>query len=295
MNDRELPDDPFSRAAHVAAERAREWIVRNDAAIQSASRMLNQAARASERVQERLSLTIANLNRRGIPELIENALRAADRARAIFEASFPGPWRDLDGEELEAAFKLAADGVLCSVWAPRADVLRAILATDTDVDRDKVIAERRAEIIEDVQELLAATTVFESSEHEQAHKQAVAAVRAAESGHDEAAQALTAAALGWVVHGVLGFERLGAAFKAMNQRDPEEAGLQELRHALIERATVVALTDTKDHANGFNRHGTLHGDPAFYGPAQMLSGLLLISAWTHELGWWAARQLDEAS
>ncbi len=293
MSDCDPPADRISRAARAVADSARDWITRNDAAIRSASRMVNQAARVSETLQERLSLAIADLNRRGVPELIANAVRAAARAGEIIEASFPGPWRGLDNGEVAAAFKLASDGVLCSVWAPRVDVLRAILAADGDVERDNVIVGHRQEIIEDVEELLAATNVFESVEHEHAHHGAVAAVRAAKSEHDEAAQALTAAAVGWVVHGVLGFEKLGAAFKEMKARDAEEAGLQELRHALIERATVVALTDTKEHRHGFNRHGTLHGDPAFYGPAQMLSGLLLISAWTRELGWWASRQRND--
>jgi hypothetical protein len=52
-------------------------------------------------------------------------------------------------------------------------------------------------------------------------------------------------------------------------------------------SAAMRLSTRKLHAyEGFNRHGTLHGDTAFHREAEVLSGLPLLTTWVRELGWW---------
>jgi hypothetical protein len=69
--------------------------------------------------------------------------------------------------------------------------------------------------------------------------------------------------------------------------EPQEAGIGQVRYLAIERATANPLAPTWEEPEGFNRHGTLHGKPEYYGEAETLAGLLLLVAWVRELSWWA--------
>jgi hypothetical protein len=90
-----------------------------------------------------------------------------------------------------------------------------------------------------------------------------------------------------VLEEVRGYPRLKAAREDMKGHDIEETDIWRLRIVAVELATSNALGITKEHSQGFNRHGTLHGLSAFFGHGEMLSALLLLVNWVRELSWWA--------
>ncbi len=151
------------------------------------------------------------------------------------------------------------------------------------------MVERRLAVLDDLDVVLGDCGDFVSVAHQQAREPAGKAVAAERDGHHEAAQSLVAAALGLLLHEVLGFPQLGAAYKQLSARDIEETVIRLLRITVIELATARALSNTDQHEIGFNRHGTLHGEPEFFSPADCLSGLLLLGAWVRELAWWQSR------
>jgi hypothetical protein len=73
----------------------------------------------------------------------------------------------------------------------------------------------------------------------------------------------------------------------MSEYEVQDGGVGQARYIAIERATANALISTNCPRAGFNRHGTLHGAPQYYGAVEMLGGLLLVVSWVRELSWWA--------
>ncbi len=115
-----------------------------------------------------------------------------------------------------------------------------------------VLVACREEILSDAINVLAEATVEVVDEQRNARLLAEAAIAAAAEGHDKAAQALIAAALGRVLHRVLRYETLGEAYRKMSQRDIEEA-FNVMRLVTIEASTSRTLVDTKDHVEGLQQ------------------------------------------
>jgi len=218
---------------------------------------------------------------------IEPLLRAAETIREAWQEAIPPNLRELEFDSFSAALEMSSGRGPCVMWAPRAEIIEELTKAENFADRSAVLVERREEIMDDLVAVLDDANVEVVEEQRDAHTLAGLAIQAARHGHDAAAQALAGAALGCVLQEVLRYEGLGAAYKAMSNHDLEEASFGVLRLLTIESATSSALVNTEDHVEGFNRHGTLHGDRAFYGAGEMLSGLLLLVAWVRELSWWA--------
>jgi hypothetical protein len=224
--------------------------------------------------------------------LIEDTRRAAQALVQTYRASLPANWHVLEGDGLDRAISLATETGLCLVWVPREEIVVELVGAADHDARSLILTDRRVEVLDDLDAVLGDSVDFIARSHEQAHDLAGKAVAAGRDGHDEAAQCLAAAALGLLLHEVLGFSKLGAAYREMSARDIEETVVRLLRITVIELATARALTDTDKHEVGFNRHGTLHGKPEFLSRAYSLSGLLLLAAWVRELAWWQRHQPD---
>lgn len=91
----------------------------------------------------------------------------------------------------------------------------------------------------------------------------------------------------------LGFVHLADARREFEaRRDLDDTLLAELRLACLRLASANALTNTVDHMEGFNRHGTQHGMPAFFSQEHMSSSALLVCGWIRELSWIKEHPLD---
>ncbi len=219
--------------------------------------------------------------------VIEPLRRAAEAFQDAWQKAIPPNLRDLDEDALWDALQVSAASGPCVIWAPRTQIVEEIIKAESFSDRGVILIAHREEVLSDALSVLGASTIEVVEEQGNARHLAGAAIAAARGGHDEAAQALIAAALGCVLHRVLRYEQLGRAYREMSQRNIEDAYLDVMRLVAIQAATGQALVHTSKHEEGFNRHGTLHGYRAFYGEAEMLAGLLLLVAWIRELSWWA--------
>jgi hypothetical protein len=269
-----LPDD-FARG-HI------EELQRQ--AQQSLEPVLRAATEAAEAVKplllaERFTSQWIESHRKAI-------LEATERVRQVWEDAIPPNIRDLDVDVLGRVLDIAASTGPCMVWVPRAEIVEAAAAGDYS-QQSAILIDHRGAILDDLCVALDDATVEADTDHGNARRFALVAVAAARDGHDDAAQALSAAGLGCIVHGVLDYKQLANAREELAEENLEDAYINSLRLLTIRAATSRALIKTIHHVDGFNRHGTLHGIVSFYGEAEMLGGLLLLVAWVRELSWWA--------
>ena len=267
---------------------------------------LEQHMRSISRTQESIRKAIAAV---GVPStewvnqvraqieanrksIIEPALRMGASVRDAMREAMPTNWRDMSGDEFREVLGLAKTGVVNLVWAPRAEVTIELAAARIQADREHVLVAHRDELLQDVATVLGESTVTQLPEQDVAREQAAEALEAARAGLDRAAQSLFASALGHVLEGSLGFERPGKAFKAFKDKDLDAAVISELRVVCLQLATVNSLTDTDQNPDGFNRHGTQHGNPAYFSEASMLGAALLVAGWIRELSWLAEHRPD---
>lgn len=237
---------------------------------------------AQQAIVSRLAKQI-EANRKAV---LEPILRTAAAIREAWIEGMPANLRELEFESLWRALEVTSESGPCLVWAPRAAIVQELVDQKSFDDRAAVLIAHRDEVLDDAEALLADSTVTVIPEQDEIRGFVEEAIAAARDGHDQAAQALLAAALSHVIHGARGFEKFKDAYNAMSH-DVEKTALRFARPVHIEMATVNAITNTYSDPEGFNRHGSLHGDPAFYGEAEMLAGVLLVSAWVRELSWWA--------
>jgi hypothetical protein len=219
--------------------------------------------------------------------LIEPAPLFADRVARQFDEAMPANWRGMDSAQFWKVMDLCASGRIAVVWVPRSEVVIQLTDTASHAERERVLINHRALVLDDVANALVEATADVTTAQTQASSQATEAIEAARAGFDRAAQTLLASALGHLLEGALGFERPGSAHKEFKQRDLDEATLTELRLVCLQLSTVNALTDTRFAPLGFNRHGTQHGSPNHFSGAAMLGAALLVAGWIRELSWLA--------
>jgi hypothetical protein len=235
-----------------------------------------------------------------VPEQVTKSLRRAseqmaEAMRRSWERGIPPNLLPLEDEIVYRALAVSRESGPPMIWAPRPNIVERVVVGESFADRATVLAAHREEVLVDLERVLADAAASLTDEHRQLHKLAVAAVAAAGAKHDLAAQALAASAIGCLVHSIFGHSAFAAASKKMSARNVDEALLEQVKYFTLELATANAITRTNERPEGFNRHGTLHGDLAWYGEGEMLSGLLLVVGWDRELSWWASRQRDEAA
>jgi hypothetical protein len=165
--------------------------------------------------------------------------------------------------------------------------VRKIINADSQAERDEILIGHREAILDDVDQALGESAVEPTAAQQDARNQAVEAVSAARAGFDRAAQTLLASALTHLLEGGLGFQRLWQGRDKFGERDLNDAAISELRVACLEMSTVNALTQTNRSPEGFNRHGTQHGMPAYLTEPAMLGAALLVAGWLRELSWLA--------
>jgi hypothetical protein len=215
---------------------------------------------------------------------LENAQRLQEWLHATWLRSAPDNWHDLEDQQLDL-FDFVEESGLCLVWAPRPDVIRALLTAEPS-DRYDVLAACTDDVLDDLEAVLAAARGVEVSGHTDACEFAAEAIAAARDGHFHGAQTLAASGIGQILHATLGFQRLGAAFKRFNATDLNEATMELIKISLLEVSTARALTNyTEVDPAGFNRHATQHGERSFFSQSNALAALLLLVGWLREFKW----------
>jgi hypothetical protein len=220
-------------------------------------------------------------------DLRETMERTQQALREHFERVMPPNFAELDIDVFSVALEMSGSGGPCVVWAPRREIIEELVACATFDERGAVLSASRADVLNDVREILSAASTTAAPIQQDLHRLATSACLAAIDGHDDAAQALAAAGLGSVIHDVLGHQRFAPARAQMATHDLQEAAIDEVRYLTLRRATANAITPTRESPEGFNRHGTLHGNLSAYNEATMLSAVLLLAGWVRELSWWA--------
>lgn len=264
---------------------------------------LRQAAEMHKTIQRSLS-SIGDLQRRNTEEiarsveknytsLVKPTLEALQQARAVWQTSLSPNWHELTADELRRTLELIEETGLCLVWTPRVDVIRSILGQTDCEEQLRMLDQQRTKVLEDLESALDDATGAEIVGHADACDFAAKALAAERDGHSEAAQALTAAGLGPILHDAFGFELLGNAYKDFNKTDMEEATLRLMKISLLQLCTARALTDTKRVTEpGFYRHATQHGERSFFTSANSLAALMLLIGWVRELKWLSEKHPD---
>jgi hypothetical protein len=268
---------------------------------------LREALRQTAEMQKTIQRSLASINdqqrrnaeavarsvEKNYTSLVKPTLEVLQHARAVWQASLSPNWHELTADELRQTLELIEETGICLVWTPRVDVIRSIL-DQTDRDSQlRILGEQRTEVLEDLGSALNDATGAEIVGHADACDFAAKALAAEHDGHSEAAQALTAAGLGPILHDAFGFELLGNAYKDFSKTDMDEATLRLMKISLLQLCTARALTDTDRVTEpGFYRHGTQHGERSFFTPANSLSALMLLIGWVRELKWLGEKHRD---
>ncbi len=224
-------------------------------------------------------------------EVVRPGLASLQKFTEAFEDCLPSNWRELEPYELAATAKLVEESRLCLVWVPRIEIVRSMLAADEQAARLAVLVSSRDAVLGDLSVVLADSRGATVEGHFDACEFAAEAIAGARDSHFHAAQALAASGLGQVLHGTLGYpllHGLGRAYKEFRDNKLEDMTMRLMKADLIELCTATALTDIeKVELDGFNRHGTQHGQRSFFSEANALAGMLLLVAWVREIKWLA--------
>jgi len=238
-------------------------------------------AEAVEALQEMAAASATYYDR-----VLRPAVGALDRVRNAWRSDMPENWQELEGTELEIIDFVKASG-LCLVWAPRPQVIRALLDADDEAERARVLAENADAILDDLDAVLAASEGCGIDGQADACAFAVDALTSARAGHFNGAQALAACGLARVIHASFGLS-FGAARDKFEKFDLEEATMMVLKIGVLEVCTAHALKQYRpvgaaDLPDGYNRHATQHGERATFSQENALAAMLLLVGWVRQL------------
>lgn len=240
-----------------------------------------------ERIRVQLEAHQARMLR-WAPALEEIGRRLAES----WSEAMPPNWEGYDGtEQVSAVIERVDRTGYCLVWLPGSEVLHEVMAAD-ESETAAILLRHGAEVLDDASALL---DEVDEPEFEAEWEAAAAAVRGFREGHTWSAQALGSSVFSSILH--RRFERsFGEAVRRMEETDPENAAIQEVRLRTIYVAGARAMshydpwTDEPVRA-GFNRHNTAHRITRDqWTEANALGAIMLIVAFLRELEYWAERR-----
>jgi hypothetical protein len=235
--------------------------------------------------RERIAEAILRFLRDDLPDLAEKA------SDAISSKLAPN-WAGLTGAELRGARVLASDKGLCVVWAPRQEIIRALLAAGNDAELDAVLIHHADEILDDVEAVLVQATHPTIAGHQSLALEAIANFR---DGRPASAQAVAGTVITNLVTVTLGM-RFDQARELWQDQVPEHAALSEFRMRTILWSLGRSIHHTKYAPPGFNRHSAIGhaglGDHS--NRTHALQAVLLLGAVLRELHWFYTAQ-DKAA
>lgn len=204
-------------------------------------------------------------------------------AERVMRALLPPNWWELEQPERVDATTFLGHTSVPLLWAPRAAIVREVVATTTKAERDAVLCAARSMIVADV------NAVLDQCTHERIATLTLAGREAsvtASEGRLLASQALSAAIVGEVLDKHFGLSKFRDARERFKSELPDKVSMRFWRRASLQSALLaaIALTWTDPPPDGFNRHLTAHGlSPEQYTEANALEGLLLVTGLIREL------------
>lgn len=248
-------------------------------AITRANKAIAQISESQLKIAQQAARTIEAYRLDWLQDLVKTVQRARE---ALVEA-WPPNWQEMSPERISKALDLAEDGTIPIIWVPPRAILEEILDASTFENREAVLSGRRGELLTAGRQALAESRFEAIPEQADLARFAGEALAAAEADLDRAAQTLAAAAVGCLIHDVLGFKLLGEAFRELGDRMAGDASIHELRFVALQIATSNTLIDIDREPAGFNRHGTQHGALVHFTEPAMLASLMLLVGWVREL------------
>jgi hypothetical protein len=203
-------------------------------------------------------------------------------------------------EELRRVAEISAAERWALAWAPRAEIVQAVLAADSAETRQEVLVQRMTEVLDDSESVLRTVEAPELTELSDFALQAVGACRA---GYEGAAQALATNVLDTAIDKHLGtvlqLTASGATRKAKeafgSQLDDEATLL--LWRRIVSCGGIPPSYDSyvyEERAPWYSRHGTAHCvNGNLYSMANALRSILIVTSllrWmSEEMGYSPAR------
>lgn len=257
------------------------WLRRLQDAVVQAERMMESPAGPWEHLLGSVEAARPHLD--ALRAAIENAVAVHEWLETTWLDYTPDNWHPFVHEQLDLVGWVAESG-LCLMWAPRPEVVHALLLAPPG-EHGSVLVKNAREILDDCDAVLTSSSEGKRRDHDDAFGFAGEAVAAPRDGHFNGAQALAALGLSHVLH-TLGYEHLGGAYKEFSLRDIDEEAILMIRAALLEVCTASALIDfSSAETTRFNRHATAHGERRFFSQPNALSAILLLVGWLRELKW----------
>ena len=212
---------------------------------------------------------------------IETIRKFAERLRRLI----PDNLRGLSVHELRRVAEISAAERWALAWAPRAEIVQAVLAADSAETRQEVLVQRMPEVLDDCEGVLRTVKVPALAELSDFALQAVGACQA---GHEGAAQALATNVLDTAIDKHLGtvlqLTASGATRKAKEafgrQLDDETTLL--LWRRIVSCSGIPPSYDSyvyEERAAWYSRHGTAHCvNGNLYSAANALRSILLVTS-----------------
>jgi hypothetical protein len=258
-------------------------------------RWAREAAKVAEQLNGALGPAGFTIPKYGVGQAIAESLRhyeaviklelqkTTKQVRRMLVASAPDNW-DLEFAGVDL-FDLIAESGICLVWAPRAEVIQAMLDAD-QASPYVTLTAASGIVLDDLDAVLDRARGTEIFGHDDGCAFAAEAIASARDGHWNAAQSHTASGLGHVLQRVRGFPTLSAARKKFEKRNLDDATMQIIKVTLLEVCSAKALLNyAGDPPKTFNRHATQHGERQSFSQANALAGMLLLVGWLREFRW----------
>lgn len=210
----------------------------------------------------------------GLQASLPESLRNLDWA-ALVERHDPHNWEDIYGSEMRAVADFMLETGINLAWAPRPEIIRELLASRAEVERNEILVRNGERILEDVEGALELVTRPQFRECIDACREAIATWR---SGHPKAAQSFAGTVLSDLVHRYLGqenFRRIRRSFEAI---DPMQKPARRFGFYLVGRLWARAFDSFSGREDtGYNRAQSAHVLGDHFHEAHLLQALLLLA------------------
>jgi hypothetical protein len=198
-------------------------------------------------------------------------------ARAELRHETPENWQEfIDTAALDELIELTVKHSVAVLWVPRAAIVLELLQAESDAERDRILVEREAQILDDVESILATISRPELADPARAAREAAAAAR---DGHHMAAQTLVGSTVTHLVNVRLGHKRFSVARDVIRKDEPDAVALRLLRRTTLLHGLANAIEHTDHACVGFNRNSTAGHEGLFEQctQANCVRGLLLLA------------------
>lgn len=170
---------------------------------------------------------------------------------------------------------------ICLVWVPRPELIRKLIDSDGDAERESVLIGHEAEVLEDVGAALALATHTELGASPAVAREALGAY---EAGCRRASQTLSGSLLTAVLDENFGQRNFADARTRFQRDHPDYVGMSVFRLAAVQQSIANAITPTRENPPGFNRHATAHSIATTqFTDANALTALMLLAGVLREL------------